>query len=39
MDLFTVGHSNHSFEKIVILLEESNISMVVDVRSQIIYVK
>lgn len=33
MKIFTIGHSNHSFEKLLDLLEENNISMLVDVRS------
>jgi uncharacterized protein (DUF488 family) len=33
MMLYTIGHSNHSFERFVQLLEENHIGLVVDVRS------
>ncbi len=33
MTLFTIGHSNHSLEKLIGLLQENRIATVVDVRS------
>ena len=33
MKLFTIGHSNHSLEKFLQLLEENGITLLVDVRS------
>jgi uncharacterized protein (DUF488 family) len=33
MKLFTIGHSNHSFEKLVRLLEENGVMTLVDVRT------
>ncbi len=33
MKLYTIGHSNHTVEKLVRLLEENNVTVVVDVRT------
>ena len=33
MKLYTIGHSNHSFERFAQLLEENNVGLLVDVRS------
>lgn len=33
MDLYTIGHGNHSFERFVQLLDENGIAILVDVRS------
>lgn len=34
MEVWTIGHSNHSFEKFLGLLQQHKISMLVDVRSR-----
>jgi len=34
MQIFTIGHSNHTFEKFVGLLEKHDIDMLIDVRSK-----
>ena len=33
MELFTIGHSNHSFEEFALLLDEHGVLMLVDVRT------